>query len=113
MPKKKVNAYLAKRAKENEIRQDASRQTFEQYTWDCLCLVLNDNGFGSDRIYKIWDEWTQAYHKWFDVLLLNDRTDAMRILLDQELERVLKERFTPFHDRYSWLPKTKEEKALK
>lgn len=115
---KEQNAFLKYQKTVTQVKADANRQTFEQYTWDLLCIVLNDpevmgkDTFGIDRILKIWTAWGKEYEKWFDVLLLNDRTDAMRLGLDDRLQKIQKDVFIPFHERYSWLPMTKEEKSL-
>lgn len=113
-PPPKKNAYLEKRRVRDDILQDATRNTFEQFTWDCLCIVLNDKEvmgkdvFGRKRIKKIHTAWTAVYKKYIKALLKSDETDAYRVLLDQQLERILREHYAPFEERYYWLPVTEE-----
>lgn len=115
---KDQNAYLAKQKIIIDVNKDAVKETFEQYYWDMLTIVLNDSSvmgkdtFGIDRLSKIYDAFTKEYDKWFDAILMNDKTDTMRVLLDERLKPVLKETFKPFNERYYWLPMTKEEKSI-
>ena len=97
---------------------NAGRKTGEQFTFDLLLLALSDpDVMGSQtpskkRLIRIHDALGQLQEKWGYAMNLYKETDTMRTLLDQELEKILGDKFTPFYERYDYLRKTKEEMEI-
>ena len=94
---------------------NAGRQTGEQYAFDLMIMALADpaamagDRFGPKRLDRIRKALHYLEGKWSDVLNLYRFTDETRILMDQDLQKILGDAFTPFYERYPYLRKTKEE----
>lgn len=94
---------------------NAGRQTGEQFAFDLLILALSDSRatagdrWGPKRLDRIRKALHYLEGAWSDVLNLYKFTDETRVLMDEQLQRVLGDKFTPFYDRYPYLRKTKEE----
>ena len=83
----------------------ATKETYMQYLADTMILVLNDHGFGEQRIRKILDEWGDYFDEYFDCLTSNPTADYARTRLDDRIRAICKSgQFVPFEQRYEYLP---------
>lgn len=98
----------------NRVLQQATRDTFVQYMTDMLILTLNDpdvmgkDVFGEVRIRKILEALGKYYDEYFDALTKKPEADYMQSKMDEKLKMICKSGdFSPFTDRYEWLPEIK------
>lgn len=92
--------------------KDATTQTIRQYMTDMLILTLNDSEvmgkdvFGYKRIEKVVTAALEKYDLYFDALTAKEEADYCREKIDIAMRKVIPEdKFTPFQERYDWLPK--------
>ncbi len=86
----------------------ATKETYMQYLADMMVLVLNDHGYGEQRIRKILDEWGGYFDMYFDCLTNNSTADYARSKLDERIKGICKSgEFVPFEKRYDYLPEIK------
>lgn len=114
----KKNSYLARQKARDQVLQDATRQTYQQYMTDTLILTLNDpevmgkDVFGYDRLKKVLAAWGKCYDKYFDALTKNSEADYAREKMDAAMKRICGKSgdFIPFEKRYDWLPEISYDK---
>lgn len=112
------NGYLQKRKARDEVLQDATRQTYQQYMTDTLILTLNDpevmgkDVFGYARLKKVPDAWGKKYDQYFDALTKSAEADVAREKMDRAMRKITEgsQDFIPFEQRYMWLPEIRYDK---
>lgn len=106
---RKQSGFLAQMADIRRAAQEASRKTFTQYLVDTAAITLNEEfGFGKERIQTFLKVWGEQYDLFFDALRQTDETDYYRHKLDERLRPLYTgDDFSPFEDRYQFLPDMK------
>ena len=91
------NGYARQLVEWKDSWTQAIKNTYMQYLTDTIILVLNDHGYGEQRIRKILDEWGDCFDEYFDCLTQEK--------LDKRIRAICKSgQFVPFPQRYEFLP---------
>ncbi len=99
------NGYARQLIEWKDSWTQAIKNTYMQYLTDTIILVLNDHGYGEQRIRKILDEWGGYFDEYFDCLTDKPTADYMQEKLDERIRAICKsEQFVPFPQRYEFLP---------
>ncbi len=111
----KNNAYLARqRAKENVLQQ-ATAETYQQFMADTLMLTLNDpvimgkDTFGYERLKRVAEGWSRYIDQFHPALTGSPEADYLQTKLDEGIRQIMRDSgdFRSFGERYDWLPKIK------
>lgn len=106
MGKKNSFAQQIVRWKDEYIK--ATQKTYSQYCADCMIIVLNNHGFGEQRIRKLLDEWAHVFDTYYDALTNSSEADYWQVVLDRRIREICKSGdFVPFMQRYEYLPEIK------
>lgn len=107
MPKPN-NAYLAKKAHENKVRNMVVMQWSHQMAYDAITLVLNDKEvmgkdvFGRQRINKLCKAMNAKINEIMPGLSGAVNSSYVRAQVDRELQRICGEDFVPWEERYPY-----------
>lgn len=109
MPRGK-NAYAAELMLRKQMGVAVIQTWTAQLCLDCMTLVLNDpeimgkDRFGRDRLRKIGDGFNALFSQAYDAFTTKPNASHVRAQLDRELEKIVKEDFLPWNERYdNWL----------
>lgn len=97
------NALLKRQAEREHQMRNYGALIGQQFNVDMICLALNDEGFGHDRIMRILHK-SEEYGAYFhECLEFSVESDARFEQLDNRLRHICRdhpEDFIPHEDRY-------------
>ncbi len=107
----KPSGLLMRQQNENKVYTQATKETYIQFMCDIYSMVLNDpkvmgkGVFGKARLLRISKAVDDLYGKYHGAIegAKNDESDALRVMMDERLERIYGDLFTPFEKRYDWV----------
>ena len=103
---KKQNAYLAKQAERQEVREMLSRAWAIQVMFDSITLVLGDpkvmkkDTFGEKRMLPIYEALNEVFPQVERGLMRTPEASYARAQTDRELAKRLPTKFIPWDERY-------------
>lgn len=99
MPK---SGYLARQQEVYKELFSEGMKTGEQYTMDCVMIALHRQGWGYDRIKRLFDLVRDVADSYGDALRGCMEQDICQERMDNELRDFIKDRqeFIPFRKRY-------------
>ena len=72
-----------------------------QLTADVFCAILNrECGFGAERLERICKAFLEAWPDYRDAITKHPESDYIRAQIDREQERIFKDKFIPWEERY-------------
>lgn len=104
------NGFLQRQKLRDDAYKLAASDTERQFLVDMLCLVLHDpavmgrrRAFGKVRVVRVVKALSAEYDRWKDALTNSNEADYLQTKLDEQLQAILQDEFSPFPERYFWL----------